>query len=71
MKKLQLTQKEIKLLGLKVYDKTQKVLEESREDMLEYPRPNNVKGLGRFLGEMNFYAPFINDMTKIALTLKQ
>ncbi|KAI5152345.1 hypothetical protein ENBRE01_2758 [Enteropsectra breve] len=69
VKKLQLAQKEIKLLGIMVDGKTQKLLGESKNDIMEYPRPVDTKSLRRFLGKMNFYAPFIKDMSKIAIPL--
>lgn len=68
-KKLQLKRQEIKPLGVKVNGKTQSIMKESRKDILEYPRPINVKSLRRFLGKMNFYAPFIKDMSRIAIPL--
>jgi hypothetical protein len=71
VEKLQLARREVMLLGLKVNGKTQRVTEESRNDILEYPRPTDVKGLRRFLGKMNFYGPFIKDMSRIAIPLYQ
>lgn len=67
--KLQVAKKEIKLLGVRIDGKTQKLTHEARTDILEYPRPVDVKGLRRFLGKMNFYAPFIKGMSKIAAPL--
>ena len=49
--------------------KSQKILSESREDILNFPRPIDVKSLRRFLGKMNFYSAFIKNMRNIAVPL--
>lgn len=69
IKKLQLARKEVNLLGIKVNGTIQKLLRESQKDIQEYPRPENVKSLRRFLGKMNFYSPFIKNMSVIAVPL--
>lgn len=69
IKKLQLAQKEITFLGRKVNGETQKLLHEGMKDIEDYPRPTNVKSLRRFLGKMNFYSPFIKNMSTIAVPL--
>ncbi|KAI5153777.1 hypothetical protein ENBRE01_3245, partial [Enteropsectra breve] len=68
-KKIQLARQEVKLLGVMVDGKKQRLIDEGRRDILEYPRPVDVKSLRRFLGKMNFYAPFIKDMSRIAIPL--
>lgn len=69
IKKLQLEQEEITLLGVKINGKTQKLVKESQKDILEYPKPTDTKRLRRFLGKMNFYSSFIKDIGTIAITL--
>lgn len=68
-RKVQVAKEEVKLLGVIVNGETQKVTEKARKEMLEYPRPVDTKSLRRFLGKMNYYAPFIRDIAKIAVPL--
>lgn len=65
-KKLQLTKKEVKLLGVKANGTTQKPTEKSRDDILMCPESTDIKSLRWFLGKMNFYSGFIKNTSSIA-----
>lgn len=69
VKKLILAKPEVKLLGILVNGETQKIVQESKKYILEYPRPTDVKSLRRFLGKMNFYSGFIKDLSTMAIPL--
>jgi hypothetical protein len=68
-KKLKLARNEVKLLGINVNGTTQNIVKEASEDILNYPRPTDVKSLRRFLGKMNFYSPFIKNLSTLAVPL--
>lgn len=60
---------EVKYLGYIISAEGIKVDPEKVEGILNIPRPSNIKDLRAFLGTINFYAKFIQDLSSILAPL--
>ena len=69
--KCQFLQKELDYLGHKINEHGIMMQGGKIKAMLEYPAPNNIKALRRFLGMIGYYRPFIQNFSTIAHPLTE
>lgn len=64
--KMQLMKPKIKFLGHSLSEAGVEVLPERIEALREFPPPNNLKAVRRFLGMIGFYGNFVKDFSRLA-----
>ena len=56
---------EVKLLSVTIDGENEKLLEITRNEALEYRRPENIKELRRFLKSARWFSAFIKDFSRM------
>ena len=69
-KKIQYRMNEVELLGVAIDGKNKKLLEITRNEALEYRRPENIKELRRLLKLARWFRAFIKDFSRMLQHLR-